>query len=92
MLALLRRQKDSRRHPSPLGAVLALEEGECLYHGFAACSGPPTPISLRPNGDANVLVCNAHYGGLRKVPARDLDRLEAALRQTFAHRLVHVDG
>jgi hypothetical protein len=84
MFAWLRQQKQSRRHPHPDQARDALENGRCLYSPISTCSGSPGQVGLHDNEDvAVVLVCKAHFGRLRRMPARDLDRLERVLRKAF---------
>jgi hypothetical protein len=84
MLRWLRRQKQSRRHPSPEQALEALRESRCLYSPVSSCSGAPASVGLRNVDDESaILVCGAHYGRLRRMPPRDLDRLEYVLREAF---------
>jgi hypothetical protein len=85
MIARLRRGGPSRSHPTREAALEALREGRCLYAPTGSpCSGPPISVGLRHEEDANaVLSCKAHYGRLRRMDARTLDRLERHLLQSF---------
>lgn len=84
---LLRRKPVSRRHPTPDQALDALSAGRCLYSPVSSCSGLPASEGLRDVDDVSaVLVCSAHYGRLRKMAPRDLDRLERVLREAFRPR------
>jgi hypothetical protein len=81
---LLQRKPVSRRHPTPEQAVEALRESRCLYSPVSSCRGMPASEGLRDVDDASaVLVCGAHYGRLRQMPPKDLDRLERVLRKAF---------
>jgi hypothetical protein len=83
LLRSLRRR--SRRHPTPRQAFDALSQGVCMYAPISTCSGPAFHEGLRGDDDVNdVLVCKAHFGRLRRMPARDLDRLERTLVRAFA--------
>jgi hypothetical protein len=74
-----------RNHPTPAQAVEALSQGCCLYASLGPCSGDPSPVGLRDNDDEGaVLVCKAHYGRLRKLDERSLDKLERHLVEAFA--------
>ena len=85
MLRLLERRRRSNGHPTPQAAYAALSEGMCLYASVNACSGRPLrQVGLRDNDDNNVvLCCHAHYGRLRRMKPRDLDRLERDLLHAF---------
>jgi hypothetical protein len=83
------RKPRNRTHPSLAEAAEALADGRCLYSPVSTCSSDPNAVGLRHREDVRVvLACKAHVGRLRKLPARDLDRLEAELRRAFAHKLV----
>lgn len=84
-MRLFRRKPPPRRHPTPAQAAGALAQGSCMYAPTrSACSGQPGHVGLRTADDTNtILVCGAHYGRLRKIPARDLDRLERTLLDAF---------
>jgi hypothetical protein len=74
-----------RNHPTPAQAVEALSQGACLYAPISSCSGDPSPVGLRDNEDEGaVLVCKAHFGRLRKLDRRSLDKLERHLVDAFA--------
>ena len=85
MLRLLERRRRSNGHPTPQAAYAALSEGMCLYASVNACSSRPLrQVGLRDNDDSNVvLCCTAHYGRLRRMKPRDLDRLERDLVRAF---------
>ena len=55
--------KHSQPDPTPAQALIALQEGRCLYSPVSRCSGPPKPVGLRNEDDSGtVLVCRAHFG------------------------------
>lgn len=83
MLRFWRRHQASRRHPTPVQAAEALLEKRCLYEPVSTCAGPPRKESLRVDGADDILVCKAHYGRLRRMPERELEKLERKLRSVF---------
>lgn len=87
MLGWPRRRKRSRKHPTPMQALEALQEARCLYAPISNCSSKPKAVRLRHDLDTNdVLVCKAHYGALRRLDDRALDELERVLVKAFAGR------
>jgi HK97 family phage major capsid protein len=85
---LFRRTAASRRHPTSEQALEALKEGRCLYAPVSTCSGAATIVGLRDDDDGSgVLVCKAHYGRLRTLGSRELDKLERFLIAGFGHQL-----
>jgi hypothetical protein len=79
-----RRRPRSSRHPTPDVALDALSDARCMYSPLSKCSGSTASVGLRDNDDVSaVLVCKAHYGRLRRMQPRDLDRLERVLREAF---------
>ncbi len=99
MLGWLRRRRSAepprraprraQKHPTPDQAYDALSEGLCMYAPVSKCSGRPKAVGLRHNlDDSEVLVCNAHYGRLRKLDERRLDELEYYLKRAFGRERV----
>ena len=83
LVPLFRRRK--RRHPTPAQALAQLEEGRCLYAGMSKSSGKLKQTGLRDKYDVNVvLVCQAHYGLLRKLDPYDAEKIRRVLREAFA--------
>ena len=82
-LARLFRPK-KRRHPTPAQALAQLEEGHCLYGGVSKCSGKLKQTGLRDKFDENVvLVCQAHYGLLRRLDPYDAEKMRRVLAEAF---------
>ena len=78
----------ARGHPTPAQAFDALNDARCMYAAISTCSGKPRSTGLRAEGDtSDVLVCKAHYGRLRKLPARDAERLERELQSAQPPRV-----
>jgi hypothetical protein len=50
----------------------------------ASCAGLADSVGLRDDDDTHaVIVCRAHYGRLRRIPTRDLDRIEQVLLEAY---------
>lgn len=73
------------RRLTPELAAAALTQGQCLYaHTGSACSGPAVPQPLlAEDHTVTVLTCRAHFGRLRRMTDRDLERLGRHLIATF---------
>ena len=77
------------KHLTGEQAAEALAQGRCMYAALSTCSGGPASVGLADNEDNDaVLVCKAHFGRLRQLEGRELERLRAELHSVFISRRV----
>ena len=80
-LRFFRRRR--KQYPTPKQAKQGIAEDRCLYSLLARSFSPRIRhVGLRDKVDpTTVPICSGHYGRLRKLDERRLDKLERALRK-----------